>query len=130
MVCSGRECPLRRRRDDIDGDSNSRALSRGGLWNVKMRSRFECVFVGVVMLSLSFVYFMAARAETFTVLGRQVLTLTDDAYISMRYARHLVDGHGLVWNVGEAPIEGFTNFLWVLWISVLTKLFGDPAYAM
>jgi peptidoglycan/LPS O-acetylase OafA/YrhL len=38
--------------------------------------------------------------------------------ISMRYARHLADGHGLVWNIGEAPIEGFTNLLWVLWMSV------------
>jgi len=36
----------------------------------------------------------------------------------MRYARHLAAGHGLVWNIGEAPIEGFTNLLWVLWMSV------------
>ena len=42
--------------------------------------------------------------------------------ISMRYARHLADGHGLVWNIGEAPIEGFTNLLWVLWMSVAHKL--------
>ena len=27
--------------------------------------------------------------------------LTDDAFISFRYARHLVDGLGLVWNPGE-----------------------------
>ncbi len=39
--------------------------------------------------------------------------LLDDAYISLRYAQHLVDGHGLVWNPGE-PVEGYTNFLWVL----------------
>ncbi len=38
--------------------------------------------------------------------------------ISMRYARNLAEGHGLVWNVGEEPIEGFTNLLWVLWMSV------------
>ena len=42
--------------------------------------------------------------------------------ISMRYARHLADGHGLVWNIGEQPIEGFTNLLWVLWMSVAHKL--------
>jgi peptidoglycan/LPS O-acetylase OafA/YrhL len=42
--------------------------------------------------------------------------------ISMRYARHLADGHGLVWNIGEAPIEGFTNLLWVLWMSVAHKM--------
>ena len=40
-------------------------------------------------------------------------TVTDDAFISYRYARHLVEGHGLVWNVGER-VEGYTNFLWVM----------------
>ena len=39
--------------------------------------------------------------------------LCDDAYISFRYARNLVEGHGLVFNVGEA-VEGYTNFSWTL----------------
>ncbi len=39
--------------------------------------------------------------------------LCDDAFISFRYSRHLVDGLGLVWNPGEV-VEGYTNFLWVL----------------
>ncbi|MEE8526394.1 MAG: hypothetical protein V3T72_20860 [Thermoanaerobaculia bacterium] len=39
--------------------------------------------------------------------------LLDDAYISLRYARNLADGHGLVFNPGER-VEGYTNFLWVL----------------
>lgn len=37
----------------------------------------------------------------------------DDAYIGFRYARNLVEGHGLVFNPGER-VEGYTNFLWVL----------------
>lgn len=37
----------------------------------------------------------------------------DDAYISFRYARNLVEGHGLVFNPGER-VEGFTNFGFVL----------------
>ena len=40
-------------------------------------------------------------------------SLTDDAFISFRYAKHLVQGWGLVWNEGER-VEGYTNFLWVL----------------
>jgi hypothetical protein len=44
---------------------------------------------------------------------RHYYFLGDDAFISFRYARHLVDGLGLVWNPGEA-VEGYTNFLWVL----------------
>ncbi|MFH1418548.1 MAG: hypothetical protein ABII12_09730 [Planctomycetota bacterium] len=39
--------------------------------------------------------------------------LTDDAFISFRYARNLLDGHGLVFNPGER-VEGYSNFLWVL----------------
>jgi hypothetical protein len=37
----------------------------------------------------------------------------DDAFISFRYARNLVEGRGLVFNPGER-VEGYTNFLWVL----------------
>jgi len=38
----------------------------------------------------------------------------DDSFITMRYAQHLAEGHGIVWNVGEEPVEGFTSFLWVV----------------
>lgn len=38
---------------------------------------------------------------------------SDDAYISYRYALHLADGIGLVWNPGQ-HVEGYSNFLWVL----------------
>ncbi|MDD0844992.1 hypothetical protein [Pseudomonas sp. Gutcm_11s] len=40
----------------------------------------------------------------------------DDAYISYRYAQNLVDGHGLVYNVGER-VEGYTNLLWTLLVA-------------
>ncbi|MCF7809982.1 hypothetical protein K9N50_03230 [bacterium] len=39
--------------------------------------------------------------------------LVDDAFISFRYAKNLVDGNGLVYNPGER-VEGYSNFLWVL----------------
>jgi arabinofuranosyltransferase len=43
--------------------------------------------------------------------------LTDDAFISFRYARNLVEGHGLVYNPGER-VEGYSNFLWTLWCAL------------
>ena len=49
--------------------------------------------------------------------------LCDDAFISFRYARNLVDGRGLVFNAGER-VEGYTNFLWVLELAALWKVFG------
>ena len=49
----------------------------------------------------------------------------DDAYIVFRYAKNLVDGLGLVFNAGER-VEGFTNFLWVLWTAPAFALGVDP----
>ena len=43
--------------------------------------------------------------------------LIDDAYISLRYARNLAEGKGLVFNLGER-VEGYTNFLWTLLLTI------------
>ena len=45
----------------------------------------------------------------------------DDAFISFRYARHLAEGLGLVYNPGER-VEGYTNFLWTLAMAPATAL--------
>ncbi len=37
---------------------------------------------------------------------------SDDAYITLRYARHAADGQGLVFNPGER-VEGYSNPLWL-----------------
>lgn len=44
--------------------------------------------------------------------------VSDDAYISFRYAEHLAQGRGLEWNPGYR-VEGFSNFLWVLLLGLL-----------
>ncbi|MDH4157981.1 MAG: hypothetical protein OEW00_11975 [candidate division Zixibacteria bacterium] len=49
----------------------------------------------------------------------------DDAFISFRYARNLVDGHGLIFNLGER-VEGYTNFLWTVLIALGMRLEIDP----
>lgn len=38
----------------------------------------------------------------------------DDMYISLRYAKNWADGYGLVWNIGEPPVEGYSNFSFVV----------------
>ncbi len=43
--------------------------------------------------------------------------IQDDAYISFRYARNLVEGNGLVFNDGDR-VEGYTNFLWTVLAAV------------
>ena len=47
--------------------------------------------------------------------------LTDDAFISFRYVRNLLNGHGLVFNAGER-VEGYSNFLWVLELAAIWRL--------
>ena len=51
--------------------------------------------------------------------------VVDDAYISFRYAKNFVDGHGLVFNPGER-VEGYTNFLWVILSAVSLQVSVAP----
>lgn len=44
----------------------------------------------------------------------------EDAAMLMRYAAHLADGQGIVWNPGEAPVDGATDFLFLLMTAGLT----------
>ena len=68
--------------------------------------------VGVVALFVCHVLYLAGVAE--------------DAFISFRFARNLVEGYGLVWNPGEPPVEGYTNFLWLMLAALLLRLGLDP----
>jgi MFS family permease len=47
--------------------------------------------------------------------------LSDDSLISLRYAQRFINGKGLTWNDGH-PVEGYSNLLWILIISLLGKL--------
>lgn len=47
---------------------------------------------------------------------------TDDAYISWVYAHQLIDGQGLLWNSTMAPVEGYSNFLWIILAALIMKL--------
>lgn len=48
-------------------------------------------------------------------LANKLWFIQDDAYISYRYVANFLNGHGLVYNIGER-IEGFTNFGWVIYL--------------
>lgn len=50
----------------------------------------------------------------------------DDAYIIYRYANHLAHNKGLVWNVSEYPVEGYTSFLWVILNSIAIRFHLSP----
>ena len=54
-----------------------------------------------------------------TIDGKRTYSLFDDAAISLTYARNLATGHGLVWMAGQHPVEGYSNFLWTLWMAAI-----------
>lgn len=50
-----------------------------------------------------------------------LMWVCDDAFISFRYARNLVDGLGLRFNAEES-VEGYSNFLWTMLCALVTSL--------
>lgn len=52
--------------------------------------------------------------------------LCDDAFISFRYSRNFAEGLGLRYNLGTGqPVEGYSNFLWVIWCALFERLGMD-----
>lgn len=47
--------------------------------------------------------------------------VSDDAFISFRYAHNFAEGAGLVFNHGE-KVEGYSNLLWILVLTLMEKL--------
>ena len=54
----------------------------------------------------------------------------DDMYIALRYAQHWADGYGIVWNVGEPPVEGYSNFAYVFLGRLAYGLQFDPVFLL
>lgn len=54
-------------------------------------------------------------AALMLLLGGAHWSVTEDAYITFRYAWNWVHGHGVRFNAGPGdPVEGFSNFLWLV----------------
>ncbi|MGB5106735.1 MAG: hypothetical protein WBP42_08480 [Candidatus Zixiibacteriota bacterium] len=66
---------------------------------------------------------MAAAIAVFVFTCFHFELTQDDAYISFRYAENLINGDGLVFNIGER-VEGYTNFLWVILLALAKGLLG------
>jgi arabinofuranosyltransferase len=45
----------------------------------------------------------------------------EDAAILMRYALHFAKGYGIVWNIGEKPVDGATDFLFMILVGCFVK---------
>lgn len=67
----------------------------------------------------------AVIAAAVALVGFLLRWTQDDSFITLRYARNLVEGNGLVYNPGEY-VEGYTNFLWTVLMAVPLWLGIDP----
>ena len=45
--------------------------------------------------------------------------IVDDSYITLRYAKHLAEGYGITWNIGQPPLEGYSNFSYLILAALL-----------
>ena len=62
---------------------------------------------------------LLVAAERFWTLLHAPPTSFDDAYMFLRYAHNLIDGYGLRWNRGEAPVYGATSLPHVLVVALV-----------
>jgi len=46
----------------------------------------------------------------------------EDAAMLARYARNWAEGYGIVWNRGERPVDGATDFLFMAMVAALVKI--------
>ena len=81
--------------------------------NFQLSNRY-LILVGSILIFILWIYFFWDYS-------------IDDAFITFRYAEHLADGHGFVFNLIDKPVEGFSNILWLLILSCCYKI-GLPTY--
>lgn len=68
--------------------------------------------LGLVLLLVGFAAYVAGLAD----FGAPP---AEDAAMLLRYSEHLAEGKGIVWNVGEKPLDGATDFLFMLGVAAL-----------
>lgn len=77
------------------------------------RARVVDAVAVVVLIGVSLAYASALNFER---------PPFEDAAMIMRYAEHLATGHGIVWNIGQAPVDGATDFLFLVVVAALRWL--------
>ncbi|HTW90293.1 MAG TPA: hypothetical protein VMH22_01100 [bacterium] len=81
-----------------------------------LKERYVLVAAMAVLILLWLPPLLLGRSAIMA--GHRYWWLDDDAMISMRYARNLAAGAGLVWNPGMR-VEGYSNLLWTLFMALV-----------
>ncbi|MCP4168593.1 MAG: hypothetical protein GY759_22240 [Chloroflexi bacterium] len=88
------------------------SITQADISNATHRRKISWAALIAIALALA-IFFIAQTTHP--------IVPSEDAYISFRYARNLAEGSGLVWNVGEDPVEGSTEFLWVVLVAAVHR---------
>ncbi|MBK8046101.1 MAG: hypothetical protein IPK16_02600 [Anaerolineales bacterium] len=70
---------------------------------------------------------LAASVALFSVVAVRNAWLGDDAYITLRTVRNIVDGYGPVWNVGER-VQAYTHPLWMMLLTLFYFVTREAYY--
>jgi arabinofuranosyltransferase len=82
-------------------------------------------FLVLVFVTVSAIYFV--NAYNANPMGN-FSTYADDTYIHLRFAHNLASGYGIVWNIGDPPVEGSTSLLWMLMLAGIEALGFQPVW--
>jgi hypothetical protein len=80
---------------------------------------FGVIFFGLLFLLFFVLYVSSIWAFT-----------VDDMYITLRYAHQWYLHHALIWNWGEMPVEGYSNFSFLLFAYLFESLHIDPVLGL
>ena len=86
---------------------------------MKLNVRWYDVFLGILLVYLWLGQVIAVWPFTI-----------DDMFISLRYAKNWASGAGLLWNIDSAPVEGYSNFSFVVLATVSLLAHGDPVVTL
>jgi len=99
-----------------EGALRLRTGEPNGLWRLLISERRSG-------FTLAFAFALAIVAIQIAAYRR---LFVDDAFITFRYSQNLARGLGFTWNPGEKPVEGYSNFLWMLLNFVAERAHLDP----
>lgn len=80
-----------------------------------MNKKFNFADASILVFLLLFIVFYALIFVDFSIAP------FEDAAILMRYSDNFAQGHGVVWNIGEKPVDGATDFLFMIIVGLFVK---------
>ncbi len=85
----------------------------------------DTLWLAGVSVMLAWIFYRQTFTASRIIDGVRYFWLDDDMMISMRYARNLAEGNGLVWTAGDR-VEGYSNFLWTM-VMAIVHVFRPPS---